>query len=254
MRMPDMKIKPWIARQYSLTAEAMRMIPWWVSVMFVLSVIAMNLLASKCIVSRPYLALDAGILVSWISFLSMDLVVKIYGKQAANRLVLVAIAGNFFTALVFYLGASVPGTWSEATAFELQQDAVNASLNATIGGSWQVLFGSMIAFLSSSLLNNFLNSKIGKLFSRDTFATFACRSYISTIAAQVFDNLVFAFLISKFFFNWSVMQCLMCSVAGAVFETFGEVVASPLGYYFYVTIQKRKAPKCVTEGNETSSP
>ena len=58
--------------------------PGIVTVFFVLSVVAMNLLANKSI-SLPvdWLALDCGIIFSWLAFLVMDMVTKHFGPRAA---------------------------------------------------------------------------------------------------------------------------------------------------------------------------
>ncbi|MCI6547562.1 MAG: VUT family protein, partial [Coriobacteriaceae bacterium] len=50
----------------------LRSIPSGTVALFVVSVIVMNLLANKELVSSPWLALDCGVSVSWVSFLCMD--------------------------------------------------------------------------------------------------------------------------------------------------------------------------------------
>ena len=55
-------------------------IPSYVTVVFVISVFAMNLLANKSInIPLDWLALDCGIIVSWVAFLTMDTVTGSYG-------------------------------------------------------------------------------------------------------------------------------------------------------------------------------
>ena len=46
---------------------------------FILSVVLMNLLANKELVSLPWLALDCGFTLSWVSFLCMDMICKRFG-------------------------------------------------------------------------------------------------------------------------------------------------------------------------------
>ena len=88
-----------------------------------------------------------------------------------------------------------------------------------------------MAFLASAVLNNFLNYGIGKLLKRDRgFGGFALRSYVSTFLAQFADNLIFALLVSKLFFGWTLLQCFTCALTGAVAELLFEVLFSPLGY------------------------
>ena len=54
----------------------LRNIPSLVISLFIVSVIMMNLLANKELISFKYLALDCGFALSWVSFLCMDMLCK----------------------------------------------------------------------------------------------------------------------------------------------------------------------------------
>ena len=88
----------------------------------------------------------------------------------------------------------------------------------------------MIAFIVSSVTNNILNSLIGKLVNNCSFRGYAARTYISTAIGQFVDNFIFALIVSHNFFGWSMLQCIMCSFAGAIVELLCEVIFSPIGY------------------------
>lgn len=206
----------------------MRSIPSPAVALFVISVIAMNILANKTIVQTEYLALDGGILVSWLSFLSMDVVTKHYGPKAATKMSVFAILVNLLTCLIFYIASVIPVEGMDYSAF-----------NEIIGGTWFILLSSTIAFLSSAVINNFLNYLIGKSFRKnpDGRAAFVVRSYVSTLVGQFFDNFIFAVLCFMVFapifwdgFSWTFVQCVTCSALGAVAELLCEVVFSPVGY------------------------
>ncbi len=85
--------------------------------------------------------------------------------------------------------------------------------------------------MASAILNNYLNYGIGRLAKRKTgFGVFALRSYVSTFLAQFADNLIFALLVSRAFFGWTLVQCFTCALTGAVLELLFEVIFSPFGY------------------------
>ena len=107
---------------------------------------------------------------------------------------------------------------------------MDAGLNATFGGSWYVVLGSSISMLLSSVTNSLLNQFIGGKFAKDSFGTFAARSYASTLVGQLVDNLTFAVIVSHTFFGWTWAQVLGCSVTGALVELLCEVVLSPIGF------------------------
>ncbi|MBS7263475.1 MAG: VUT family protein [Eubacteriales bacterium] len=204
-----------------------RSIPSIVTALFTISVVAMNILANKTIYQSDLLALDGGILISWLSFLCMDIVTKAFGPKAATKLSVFAIGVNLLVCLIFFLVSIIP-TETDYSAF-----------NTIIGGTWFILLSSTIAFLSSAVLNNFLNWSIGRLFRKnpDGKLAYAARCYISTFIGQFFDNFVFSVFTFMIFapifwdgFSWTLLQCFTCSLLGAGLELLMEIVFSPLGY------------------------
>ena len=203
----------------------LRSVPPMPAALLILSVVGMNLLANKSIdTGLDWLALDCGILFSWLTFLTMDILTQSCGPKAATAVSLTALGLNLFMALLFFLGSRVPGVWGESFV-EGSGEIINAALNNTFGGTWYIILGSSVAFAVSAVCNNFLN--------------FALRAYVSTFLAQFADNLIFALLVSRIFFGWTMVQCLTCALTGAVLELLFEVVFSPLGYRFSRGILER---------------
>lgn len=206
----------------------LRNIPSLTVSIFILSVVCANLMANKELVNFKFVALDCGFAFSWIMFLCMDVICKRWGAKAAIKISLVALAANLFICVSFALLAKTPGMWGEY--YTSENSLVNDALNATFAGSWYVVLGSSVAFVSSSVVNALLNCAIGSLFKSDGFFSFASRSYISTAIAQLVDNFIFATIVSKVFFGWTWIQVFVCSAIGAGFELLGEVFFSGLGY------------------------
>ncbi len=226
----------------------LRTVPPFLVSLLILSIVGMNLLANKSIdTGLGWLALDCGIILSWLVFLTMDITTHCYGPRAATLLSVAALAVNLFMALMFFIASRIPGVWGESFV-EGSEAVINTALDNTFGGTWYVILGSSIAFVCSAIINNFLNHGIGMLAKRKTgFGVFALRSYVSTFIAQFADNLIFALIVSRNFFGWSLLQCFTCALTGAVMELLFEVVFSPLGY----RISKRiMAERAKTEGAE----
>lgn len=247
------KMKQILQKESTEFTTLLRSIPSHIVTLFVLSVVLMNLLANKSInMPISWLALDCGILLSWLSFLTMDIITKHYGPKAAIQIAIFAMFVNLLTAAMFYLASIIPGTWGESYV-EGAESTINSALDHTIGGTWYVLLGSTIAFLVSAIINNILNWAIGKTMKKDNIPAFLVRTYVSTLIGQFIDNLVFALLVSHFFFGWTIVQCLTCALTGAIVELLFEVVFSPIGYHvtkkwkrenigkeYFVIIQKEK--------------
>ena len=210
----------------------LRSVPAVTLSLFILAVFAMNILANKSIdINVNWLALDAGIIVSWVAFLCMDVLTKHFGPRAATQVSLFATGVNLLACLVLFAASKIGGTWG--AYYDLGElGVINDALDKTIGNTWYVVLGSTVAFVASAVINNFLNFAIGKIFKKkpDGFLAYACRTYLSTAVAQFADNLVFALIVSHFFFGWSIVQCLTCATTGMLVELVVEAAFSPLGY------------------------
>ncbi len=225
---PFLAIGRWIERERKETAILLRCIPSIVVSLFVVSVICMNLLANKTLVQTDWIALDGGILISWLSFMCMDIITKYFGPKASNKIAVLASLINLLTCLIFYIASIIPSNASDYTA-----------LNGFLGGTWFILLGSTIAFLVSAVINNFLNWLIGKAFRSDPDGrvSFATRIYVSTFVGQFMDNLIFSVIVFVGFapifwdgFHWTMVQCVVCALTGAVAELVMEILFSPIGF------------------------
>lgn len=222
------RIKALLKRERAEMALLLRCIPAVVVTLFVVSVISMNLLANKTLYQNDWIALDGGILISWLSFMCMDMITKHFGPRASNRISILAAGINLLCCLIFFAASAIPSRAADYTAF-----------NTILGGSWFILLGSTVAFLASAVINNRLNWMIGRAFRRNPHgkAAYAMRTYVSTFVGQFMDNFIFSLIVFVGFapvfwngFHWSVLQCAMCALTGAVAELMMEVLFSPIGY------------------------
>jgi len=209
----------------------LRSIPGIVTALFVTSVVVMNLMASKVIVQTKYLGITGGLLLSWIPFLTMDVVVKVYGVRAANKLNVLGLVVNLACIGVFQLVAAIQVGGEEGAYVAFDQ---------TFSQTWQIFTASSIAFLASGIVNNALHYLTGKLFRKnpDGAIAYFTRSYVSTLVGQFIDNFVFVSLAFLVFFKLSIGTSLGYTLAsaagtavlGAIVELVMEAVFSPIGY------------------------
>ncbi len=213
---------------YRETKILLRSIPATVVTLFAVSVVCMNLLANKTLLQLDWIALDGGILISWLSFMCMDIITKNFGPRASTIISIHAALINLLTCLIFFVASIIPSNANDYSAFD-----------GIFGGTWFVLLGSTVAFLTSAVLNNTLNWIIGKGFRNnpDGKLAYAMRTYVSTFIGQFFDNFIFSVIVFVFFapifwdgFCWTVLQCAMCALTGAVAELIMEILFSPIGY------------------------
>lgn len=225
----DIFMKNKLKRELTEFKILLRSIPTTVVTLFVVSVICMNLLANKTLLQLDWIALDGGILISWLSFMCMDIITKHFGPKASNGISVLAVAINLLTCLIFFVASAIPSNAGDFAAFD-----------GIFGGTWFILMGSTVAFLASAVINNTLNWIIGKSFKADPDgrAAYVTRTYISTFIGQFCDNFIFSIIVFVFFapiywngFHWTVLQCAMCALTGAVAELIMEIAFSPIGFH-----------------------
>ena len=223
-----MSVISFIKQERRENALLLKSIPATVVSLFVVSVICMNLLANKTLVQTSWIALDGGILISWLSFMCMDMITKHFGPKASNRISILAVGVNLLTCLIFFVASAIPSTADDYSAFD-----------GIFGGTWFILLSSTVAFLISALINNSLNRAVGRAFRKNPEgkAAYAARTYISTFVGQFCDNFIFSVIVFMFFapvywegFSWTLLQCTMCALTGAVAELIMEILFSPIGY------------------------
>lgn len=216
------------------TKLILRSVPALVVTAFVVSVVLMNLMANKVFFrANDIVAADCGIFLSWIPFLSMDIITKRFGPKAAIRINILAVIINLLCVGLFEIVCYLPGDGNDYSAF-----------NMTFKGTWFILLGSMLAMLIAGIVNSILNYSIGKMFKKhpDGKLAYVSRTYISTFIGQFVDNFVFALVVYVIFgpIYWegfeafSILLCVGCGVFGALLELLMEVIFSPIGYKIIV--------------------
>ena len=229
----------WIKKEIHETNLLLKSIPALIVTLFTVSVIIMNLAANKTIVTiGDWFALDGGILISWLSFMCMDILTKHMGPKAATKISILAMLINVLVCFLFWIVSAIPNPGFEA-------------VDEVLGGTWFILLSSTIAFLISAIINILTNWMIGKAFKKnpDGKAAYITRTYVSTTIGQFLDNLIFAVLAFMIFspiywdFSWTFIQCVTCSLTGAVAELIMEIIFSPLGYKICKKWQKENIGK-----------
>lgn len=217
-------------------------LPAFTTALFILSVVLMNFLAAKEInFGNELIVVDCGLAFSWLSFLCMDMYTRQFGAKATIKLSIFALIVNLCVSFIFTAVSFIPGNWSQF--YEFLNPDINTAINNTLKSSWYVVFGSSVAFLCSSIINALLNQAIGRLFKNHSFIEYITRSYISTFIAQIIDNFIFAWIVSHYFFGWTIIQCVSCAFISCLFELVLEVIFSPIGYFVCEKWRKSKLGK-----------
>lgn len=218
---------------FTQTKLLFKEVPALTTVCFVLSVVLMNLLANVSLVSNDWVAVDAGIILSWVTFIVMDVLCRRFGATAANILSIFALTVNISVVLLFNIVRWIALATPDLNGWLAV--GTGSSFLDVVAGDWRVVVSSSIALLVAAFSQNALNIIIKKaLKPQRPLKAFLVASYISTTIGQFIDNLVFGIFAHLVFTIWgfylNALQLIMFALVQAVIELVCEVIFSPLGY------------------------
>jgi len=207
----------------------------YLGALFITSLVVSNLIFQKFFYWYPFdweimgyklFELSVGILPYPITFLITDLISEIFGKKAANRVVVAGIFASFFSMgilLVAGLVPAMPGSpLDDATfsqVFALSPIAVLASMMAYL----------LAQFIDIRIYHFWKNLTQGRhLWLRNNFSTFS---------SQFVDTFTVVGLLCVFgVLPWSSFTGLL--ISGVVFKILVAIVDTPLLYLFVWWIRK----------------
>ncbi len=215
----------WLKKDWHETKLLFKGLPAFPFAILCAALIAMNILANKTIVNESWVAIDAGILVSWISFLAGDMLVKRFGPKASFKVSLAAIGVQLIVVALMAIGGALP--WGRNAEEMLGFDQIFC-------GGWYLLWATgagTVAFIMAILCDIFLNWAIFKrMKNKSGFGAYALASYASTMVGQFVDNFVFGlcFTFAAGFIEFNALW--MFAAVGAVVELICQIILSPIGY------------------------
>ena len=212
---------------------------------FVASLISSNLIFQKFFFWTPFAFLaspDSGNWVSWLSeytfelsvgilpypitFLISDLISEIYGREKANRVVMVG-----FIASIFIMGVVMVGDMVSATQWSPVDDSV---FHRVFGLFGPAVFASMTAYITAQ----FIDIRIFHFWKRKTNNRHLwLRNNGSTIFSQLIDTLSVLFLLCSFgVIDWVRFYPLLLN--GFLFKVLVALIDTPFFYLFSHLLRK----------------
>jgi uncharacterized integral membrane protein (TIGR00697 family) len=196
--------------------------------LFITSLVVSNLIFQKffywspfgevSLFSAPLFELSVGILPYPLTFLITDLISEIYGKNMANKVVVVGIIASVFSLLIVYTASSVSATdWSP----------VSDELFSTVFGNTIVaVFSSMMAYL----LAQFIDIQIYHFWKTLTKGRHLwLRNNFSTFSSQLIDTTSVVMLLCFFGeISWERFTGLVLS--GFLFKALIALLDTPILY------------------------
>ncbi len=184
-----------------------------VGILFTTFLLLSNILAVKIIQIGPWSA-PAGIIVFPVTYIVNDIITEVWGFKKARLVIGIGFIMNllmisFFSIAIHLKGASF---WSDQQAF-----------STILGNTPRIVIASMLAYLSGSLLNAYVLSKM-KVKSQGK--NFSYRAIISTLVGESIDSFIFIFVAFWGTFNSSALLKMVLLQTGL--KTVYEIVILPI--------------------------
>ena len=182
-----------------------------------------NIVAAK-LWNLAGISVDGGLLIFPLSYVLGDLMVELYGKKIANYVIYVGLCLNIVAVVVFGLVGLLPAYagWSGQAAYE-----------EILGFVPRIVAGSLVAYLLSGVLNNWVFEKIRQKTGEKKLWL---RFLGSSAVAKLVDSLIFeivAFL-GVLSFGEFLAQATFAYLVGLVLET----VLVPVSYFCVRRLRK----------------
>lgn len=162
------------------------------------------------------IAVDGGVILFLFTYILGDLTIEFYGQKISKNIIFSSFLINIIAILIFYIVIALPPYpgWSLQNSFQ-----------NVLGFTPRIILGSLIAFVLSNLLNNYIFTQLKQrkgIFER----VFIARALGSSAFAHLIDSFIFetiAFL-GVLSFNEFLIQAGFAYILGLVLE----VVLSPI--------------------------
>ena len=186
-----------------------------VAMVFVMTLLVSNTIASKIIIAGPF-TLPAGIIVFPISYIFGDVLTEVYGFERSRTIIWFGFFCLAAMATFYAIATVLPPApfWSDDPAFR-----------RLFGFVPRLAVSSFIAYLIGEFLNSAVLSKI-KVATNGRH--FWLRAIASTIVGQAADSMVFNF--AAFYGVFTIGNVFFITLSGFVLKSAYEIVALPLTY------------------------
>ncbi len=171
----------------------------------------------------------AGILFFPISYAFGDILTEVYGYAYDRRAVWCGFAALIFAAMmsqvVIHLHPA-PGEYNQ----HLQE-----GLESVFGNTWRIVFGSIVAFWSGSLVNAYVLAKM-KIYFNGRHLWF--RMIGSTALGELVDSSLFYML--AFYAIWPTEQVVKVAIVQYILKTSWEILAVPVTYKIVAFLKQKE--------------
>jgi queuosine precursor transporter len=182
------------------------------------------------------ISLTCGVLLWPIEFVMTDIVNEYYGPKAVRRISFIAVALISYAFLMFYLAIQMP-----PADFWITSQTANgvpnmpSAFGAIFGQGMWIIFGSLVAFLVSQIVDVTVFHKIKKITGHKKVWL---RSTGSTLVSQLVDSFIVLFIAFKLGQGWSWQLVFAIGLVNYAYKATMAIILTPLIYFVEHRIEK----------------
>ncbi|MDQ6756245.1 MAG: queuosine precursor transporter [Bacteroidota bacterium] len=180
--------------------------------------------------------LTCGVLLWPLEFVMTDIVNEYYGPKAVKRISYIAVALIGYAFLMFYLAIKIPPAdfWVSSGVSSGVPD-MPAAFNSIFGQGMWIIFGSLVAFLVSQIIDVTVFHKIKKITGEKKVWL---RATGSTVISQLFDSFIVLFIAFKLGKDWSWQLVLAICLVNYAYKFTMAIILTPVIYFVENRIEK----------------
>jgi len=182
------------------------------------------------------LSLTCGVLLWPLEFVMTDIVNEYYGPKAVRRISFIAVGLIGYAFLMFYLAMGVPAAdfWY-GTGVQDGIPDMSKAFNGIFGQGMWIIFGSLVAFLVSQIVDVTIFHKIKKITGEKKVWL---RATGSTIVSQLVDSFIVLFIAFKLGKGWSWQLVFAICLINYAYKFTMAIILTPLIYLVERSIEK----------------
>jgi len=184
--------------------------------------VVQNLFEMKTLGTANFAVGGGGVMLSWATFMLMDISTELLGKKDTMRIYTFAGLVNLLIVVLAQVVIALPGTYPEQ----------NAAFAQIFSNGVRTAFASFVAFWVGNFVNMQIMLVMKKADKKGSKFMLFLRAVLSTVFGQFVDNSMFATLafapvgLSLFEMTWK--DIFTSSVMGVINETVIETIWMPL--------------------------
>lgn len=174
--------------------------------------------------------LTCGVLLWPLEFVMTDIVNEFYGPKAVRRISFIAIGLICYAFIMFYVAMRSPadqGFWVGSKKDQGVPD-MQLAFSGIFGQGMWIIFGSLVAFLVSQLLDVWIFHKVKKITGEKHVWL---RATGSTLVSQLIDSFIVLFIAFKLGNNWSYQRVLAVGLVNYSYKATMALVLTPVIYF-----------------------